>query len=178
MTTSPSSSASSPAHSNAPVKIRELRASDRVPLTELLRETGAFDEHEIAVALELIERGCAPDNIDYLFKIAVDEKHRVVGYACYGLVPLTDGVYDLYWIAVHPNLQGKKVGQLLIQAVEQAVREVGGRMLLIETASKTEYQTTRAFYERVGYQEIARIPDFYRSGDDKIIYRKKFDPKT
>jgi ribosomal protein S18 acetylase RimI-like enzyme len=175
---SPSSSASSPARSNAPVKIRELRASDRLPLTELLRETGAFDEHEIAVALELIERGCAPDNIDYLFKIAEDEKYRVVGYACYGLVPLTDGVYDLYWIAVHSKSQGKKIGRYLIRAVEQAVREIGGRMLLIETASKVEYQPTRAFYERVGYQEIARIPDFYRIGDDKIIYRKKFDPKT
>jgi GNAT superfamily N-acetyltransferase len=175
---SPSSGASSPAHSSALVKIRELRASDRAPLTALLRETGAFDDHEVAVALELIDRGSAPDNIDYFFKIAEDENFRVVGYACYGLAPLTDGVYDLYWIAVHPNIQGKKIGRLLIKAVEQAVKEIGGRMLLIETASKAEYQPTRTFYERTGYQEIARIPDFYRLGDDKIIYRKIFDPKT
>jgi ribosomal protein S18 acetylase RimI-like enzyme len=175
---SPSSAGSSPARSNAPVNVRELRPSDRVPLTELLRATGAFDEHEIAIALELIDRGLAPDNIDYFFKVAEDETNRVVGYACYGLAPLTDGVYDLYWIAVHPKSQGKKVGRLLIRAVEQAVREIGGRMLLIETASKVEYQPTRAFYERSGYHEIARIPDFYRLGDDKIIYRKVFDTKT
>jgi ribosomal protein S18 acetylase RimI-like enzyme len=175
---SPSSGVLLPPHSNVPVTIRELRASDRNPLTELLRDTRAFDEHEVAVALELIDRGSAPDNTDYLFKIAEDENNQVVGYACYGLAPLTDSVYDLYWIAVHPNIQRKKIGRLLIKSVEQAVREIGGRMLLIETASKAEYQPTRAFYERAGYQEIARIPDFYRAGDDKIIYRKKFDPKT
>jgi ribosomal protein S18 acetylase RimI-like enzyme len=169
-----SSDVSSKAHSNAPVKIRGLRPSDRIPLTEVLRETGAFDEHEIAVALELIDHGFRPDNVDYFFKVAEDESQLVVGYACYGLAPLTDGVYDLYWIAVHPRLQRKSIGRLLVKAVEQAVKDIGGRMLLVETASKPEYQLTRAFYEHTGYKEIARIPDFYRAGDDKIIYCKKF----
>ncbi len=98
---------------------------------------------------------------------------RVAGYACFGIAPLTDGVYDLYWIAVDPALHGRSIGQAILQEVERRVRDAGGRMVLLETAGKPSYAATRAFYERAGYIEIARIPDFYRVGDDKIVYARR-----
>jgi ribosomal protein S18 acetylase RimI-like enzyme len=57
-------------------------------------------------------------------------------------------------------------------AAEDAAKAAAGRMVLVETAGKAEYAATRAFYERIGYHEVARIPDFYRVGDDKVIYGK------
>ena len=96
----------------------------------------------------------------------------VAGYACFGATPLTQGTYDLYWIAVDPKLHGAGVGRALMRATEDAVRAEGGRLLLIETASKPSYDKTRAFYLAWGCSEVARVPDFYAIGDDKVIYAR------
>ncbi len=95
---------------------------------------------------------------------------RVAGYACYGRTPCTDGTWDLYWIAVDPNQHGSGVGRILMKAVEDAIRAEGGRLIVIETASKPAYDKTRAFYLKYGCKEVARVPDFYAVGDDKIVY--------
>lgn len=101
----------------------------------------------------------------------------MAGYVCFGHTPCTEGTYDLYWIATDPALQGRGVGRTLERAVEEEVRARRGRMVLIETASKDSYAATRAFYDRAGYCEVARVPDFYAPGDDRVIYAKKLgDP--
>lgn len=164
--------------------LRELRAADRPTIAAILAATGAFTEEEVGVALELVDEALAvrearPD--DYHFLVAdvaertAAHERRVVGYACYGLTPLSDGVYDLYWIAVDPQRQGNGVGRALLRAVEREVLARHGRTLLIETGGKDSYAPTRSFYERAGYAEIARIPDFFRIGDDKVIYARRVD---
>jgi ribosomal protein S18 acetylase RimI-like enzyme len=167
--------------------LRELRAADREPLAALLRATAAFTDEEIGVALELIDEGLAAGTEqpeDYRFFVAELAERgasgapgpaRVVGYVCYGRTPLSDGVFDVYWIAVDPKSQGRGVGQALLRAVEGDVRRLGGRTILIETGGKPSYAPTRAFYDRAGYVEIARIPDFFRVGDDKVIYSRRVD---
>jgi len=57
------------------------------------------------------------------------------------------------------------------------VRHRGGRLMLIETSSQESYGATVAFYERTGYDLVARIPGFYRPGDDKLIYAKELEPE-
>jgi ribosomal protein S18 acetylase RimI-like enzyme len=49
----------------------------------------------------------------------------------------------------------------------------GGRMLLIETSSQETYGATIRFYERNGYQLMARIKNYYRIGDDKLVFSKE-----
>lgn len=146
--------------------LRELRASDRAPLEAILRSTNVFHEHEIAIALELID---ADPGQGYRFFVA-DVDGRVAGYACYGRTPCTDGTWDLYWIAVDPHRHGSGIGRSLMSAVMDAIRAEGGRLVVIETASKPAYDKTRAFYLAYGCQEVARVPDFYAIGDDKIVY--------
>jgi hypothetical protein len=34
------------------------------------------------------------------------------------------------------------------------------------------FERTRAFYAKNGYDQEARIRDFYKSGEDKIVFRK------
>ena len=53
-----------------------------------------------------------------------------------------------------------------------SVRRTAGRFLLAETSSTPKYAAARAFYLHHGFRELVRITDFYRDGDDKIIYRK------
>ena len=42
--------------------------------------------------------------------------------------------------------------------------------MIIETSGKPEYASQRAFYERCDCTLLARYPDFYRLGDDKLVY--------
>ena len=156
-----------------PIKLRPLKKSDRGPIESILRDTKAFADHEIAVALELVDLGEQETPDGYHFFVAETEDHKVAGYVCYGHTPCTDGTYDLYWIATDPKLHGKGAGQALTRAVEEAVKAARGRMVLIETASKDSYVNTRNFYLRAGYTEVARVPDFYAAGDDRVIYAKK-----
>jgi hypothetical protein len=62
-----------------------------------------------------------------------------------------------------------------MNAAGQEIRRRGGLLVLVETASKESYARTRRFYQSLGYCEIARIRDYYRTGDDKIIYAKRWD---
>jgi ribosomal protein S18 acetylase RimI-like enzyme len=155
--------------SAAPARWRDLQPADRGPIERILRATGAFLEHEVAVALELVD---APREQGYRFVVAEQER-AVVGYACFGETPCTVGTYDLYWIAVDPATQGQGVGRALMAEVERRLAAEGARLLLVETAGKASYAATRAFYDRCGYTLVARVPDFYAPGDDKLIYCRR-----
>jgi ribosomal protein S18 acetylase RimI-like enzyme len=155
------------------VILRGLRGADRDPIEGLLHATSMFTEDEILVALELVDVGLGRrEGSGYLFLVAEDGD-GVAGYACYGETPATEGTWDLYWIAVDPARQGRGIGRRLVEAVERDIAEHGGRLVVVETAGKDSYAPTRAFYERTGYPEHARIRDFYRPGDDKVIHVKK-----
>jgi ribosomal protein S18 acetylase RimI-like enzyme len=88
---------------------------------------------------------------------------------------MTEHTFDLYWIAVDPADQGRGLGGQLLAAAEHQVRARGGRLLLIETASESAYAATVRFYEHAGYALLARIDDYYRDGDDKLVFGKRLD---
>lgn len=148
--------------------LRPLRRADRAEIERIVRATGAFREDEVVVAMELVG---AEEAEGYRFVVA-EVEGKVAGYACFGQTPLTIGTWDLYWIAVDPALQGKKIGRALFDAAVEAVRAEGGRMLLIETGGKASYGATREAYLAWGCVEVARVPDFYEPGDDKVIYAR------
>ncbi|CAN5200401.1 N-acetyltransferase [soil metagenome] len=159
-----------------------LRAADRIRVNEILAATGAFADEEIEVALELFDVvhhadsvGRGPDPIasredDYEFLGARDAENELLGYACFGPTPSTNGTFDLYWLAVHPGAQGRGAGRRLLAWVEQELARRGARLLVVETSSQDSYARTRDFYTRSGYTEAARVRDFYAPADDRIIY--------
>jgi len=155
----------------APV-LREKRASDRAALEAILRATDVFAEHEVAIALELID---ADARVGYQFYVA-EFDGRITGYVCFGATPCTVGTWDLYWIAVDPKVHGAGVGRALMKAAVDAIRAQNGRLIVIETASKPSYDPTRRFYATYGCTEAARVKDFYAVGDDKIIYTLRLTP--
>jgi ribosomal protein S18 acetylase RimI-like enzyme len=152
--------------------VRPMVRSDREAVMNILRQTAMFTPEEIGVAAEVMDAALdRPEQKDY-FLVVWEEDGRVAGYAAYGPTPLTQGTYDLYWIAVSPDRQGSGLGRHLMDWVESRLQESGGRLLLIETSSQTRYDPTRRFYLRLGYREAARIADFYRPGDDRVTYAK------
>jgi len=154
--------------------MRKLRHDDIPLLEEILVATGSFTDAEVSIALELLETVINdPGQQDYEVAVA-DIGDHVAGYVLFGPVPLTEGNYDLYWIAVDPNSQGSGVGRRLMKHVEEQVRLRGGRLLCLETSSQGGYLRTRKFYEQAGYVEESCIRDFYKPGDDRLTYVKRF----
>lgn len=158
--------------------LRPMVKADRQPVLDLIRATGFFTSAEIQVAEELIDVYLNnPEQRDYYIVVAENERGQVTGYMTYGPTPLTSGTWDLYWIAVAPEAQGRGYGQQLVAWLEEEVKKNNGRLVLIETSSQPKYQPTRKFYEKLGYTEVARIRDFYRPGDDRVIFGKYFRSK-
>lgn len=152
--------------------IRGVIADDRAPIRSIVAGTGVFTDEEVEVADELVADAIArPDESGY-HALVLEEGGVVRGYACFGPVPLTDGTFDLYWIAVDRGEHGRGHGRLLLTAVEDRLRAAGGRLLLIEAAGRPDNEPTLAFYARCGYGVVARIRDFYRPGDDKVVFGK------
>jgi len=154
------------------MNIRPAAPSDRSRIHEILVATARFTRQEVGWAMELVDLTLEhPERSEYSICV-VEEQDAIQGYACWAPTPLTEGVFDLYWIAVDPKRQGQGLGQMLLRFVENDVRRRSGRMLLIETSSKRSYAPTIRFYQRAGYHEISRIKDFYRIEDDKVVFCK------
>jgi ribosomal protein S18 acetylase RimI-like enzyme len=105
--------------------------------------------------------------------IVAKNVQQIIGFACYGHRPLTEGTYDFYWLGVDPAFQKQGIGKALMAQVEKEIRDKKGYLLIIETSSIEDFSSPRAIYESFGYQLIAQIPDFYKPGDGLVIYTKK-----
>ena len=141
---------------------------------EIVVSSGFFYEIEVPVALELVQ-----DHLEYGHKsdyrvIFAELDGVTVAYSCFGLISGTEGSFDLYWIATHNDCRGKGVGKVLLEETERIVKEQGGRLLIAETSMLPKYTPTRLFYEKSGYTNEAVLSDFYKPGDAKVFYVKRF----
>ena len=147
--------------------------SDKPAVMDLIKATDMFTSAEIKVAEELIDAFLLrPDQKDYYVVVVETPEGGVGGYLTWGPTPLAEGAYDLYWMAVSPNQQKRSLGKELVRWLERTVADLDGRLIIIETAGQPKYHPTRQFYLGLGYKEVARVPDFYKRGDDRIIYTK------
>jgi ribosomal protein S18 acetylase RimI-like enzyme len=140
----------------------------------MLINSRVFTAEEIDVAMELIDI-VLKDQIqkDYNIHCMVDDRDQPVGYICYGPTPITQGTFDLYWILVDPNFQGQGIGSKLLDFLEEVVREKEGRMILADTSTMPQYEKTKNFYLQNGFQGVARVPDYYHPGNDRITFCKR-----
>jgi ribosomal protein S18 acetylase RimI-like enzyme len=153
--------------------IGRLEPEHTTTIEEILRSSGYFREEEIVVAIEVLQAYFENPEQDYFALGAFTHGGTLLGYVCYGPTPCTVGTYDLYWIAVEPNAQKLGVGTTLLQEVERRLAKEDARLVMIETSSRPLYEPTRQFYMQRGYTEVARVPDFYSDGDDRMIFAKR-----
>lgn len=145
---------------------------DREPLEELLMATGFFNAEELTVALELVDDRLANGETSHYRFLIAEEEERAIGYACWGRIPGTVASADLYWIAVHPDWQGRRVGRALLEAAEGWMAREARPRVYLETSTRPQYTPTRAFYLRCGYTLVAELEDYYAPGDGKAIFFK------
>jgi len=151
--------------------LARLEGRHRASLADLLGRTREFNADDVEVALELIDLGIKRED-SYRFWVDQDDERPDVarGYICFGKTPMTRATYDLYWIVVDPACKGKGVGRRLVAKMEDEIRGDGARLVRVETGGTDEYAATRAFYDALGYEILARIREFYWAGNDLFIY--------
>lgn len=150
----------------------EVRASDAAAVREIVASTGFFYTPEIDVAVELVDERLAKGPASGYFFVFAEQGERVIAYSCYGPIACTTHSYDLFWIAVHKDLQGHGLGRRLMVESEKRIATAGGRRVYVETSGREQYGPTRSFYERCGYRREAVLAEFYGPADDKVIYLK------
>lgn len=150
-----------------------MSVEDKPALMQILKNTPEFKPFEVTVAEELIDFYLVDGEKSGYNILAADDEGEVAGYICFGETPCTVGTWDIYWIAVSREKRGKGIGKMLSGTAEAAIKKARGRLVFIETSSTPLYENTRKFYLGRGYEIVARIPDFYMPGDDKLILQKR-----
>lgn len=149
-----------------------VKPEDGERVRSLVAATGMFSAEEIAIAEELVQERVARGRASGYEFVLLEEDGTLVGYACYGPIPGSASSHDLYWIAVHPDRQGRGFGHQILARAEAAMKRGGAQRVYIDTSTSARYTPTRAFYAAAGFTLAAELPDFYRPGDGKAIYSK------
>ena len=80
------------------------------------------------------------------------------------LIKMNDPIYDfeLAKMAVSPTMRGKHIGQLLGEATIKKARELGCKMLYLE--SNTSLKPAISLYEKLGFKRVyGRVSPYERS---------------
>ena len=153
-------------------------ADDVGRVRSLVASTGFFNAAEVDVAADLVTERLAKGIRSGYHFILAERGSGLVAYACYGPIEGTQGSFDLFWIAVAPEEQRKGLGPQVFARAENAMRKAGAKKIYVDTSSSDRYAGTRGFYQRMGFAEDARLPDFYGPGDSKVIYVKELAVDT
>ncbi|WP_167738028.1 N-acetyltransferase [Cryobacterium sp. MDB2-10] len=134
-------------------------------MTSVVITAGMFGTEDEAFLKELFGDYFDAKEVEgHAFVVDVDLS-GVRGMAYYQPEAAADRIWNLTMIAVRPDQQGRGIGRALMTYVENALREGGQRLLVVETSATTQYARTREFYAQQGYDEEAQVRDYWSDGD-------------
>ena len=149
------------------MNIRVLNKSDVPGVALILKDTGLFPADMLEEMISPFFD--APDGHER-WLVCEDNNDGVIGFCYFRPEPLAEGTWNLLAIGFRDGHKGQGYGEALVAEVERAL--VGERVLIVETSGLDQFDKTRHFYEKCGYQREAVIRDYWADGDDKVIYSK------
>lgn len=150
------------------MNIRSTKREDIPALQAVLDATGLFPSEMLPEMIAGFLDADAPEAI--WLTCEIDGQPVALCHA----IPeeLADRTWNMLAIGVLPGLQGRGCGRALLRQLEHVLRARDQRILIVDTSGTAEFAPARAFYQRNGYAQEARIRDFWAEGDDKIVFRK------
>lgn len=150
-------------------KIRAVTQSDKDGLKKVVDSSELFPSEYLDEMISDYFNN--PDTSDIWFTYIDKNKQVAIGYC----VPekLTDGTYNLLAIGVSQDFQRKGVASEMMKYIEHLLKQKDGRILIVETSSDDAQIGARKFYQKIGYIQAAVIKDFWKDGEDKIVFWKK-----
>ena len=149
--------------------IRKATPADTATVMDIIRLTKFFRPIEETIAQEVLDDAMADASYQ---SYVIEADGRVAGWICFGATPCTLGTFDIYWIAVDPDVQHGGLGSALLTFAETQIAAQDGRLMVIETSGSEMYRPTQRFYEKNGYRLAACVADFYAPDDPKLIFTK------
>ena len=151
------------------ILVRQASRSDIEEIGELVKKTELFPK-------EMLGEMIAPFLQDTMGEerwLVAESEERVLGFSYYRKEMLTHSTWNVLALAVGTETQGSGVGKLLMSKVEEELKRESQSVLIVETSGLEEFESTRMFYEKIGYEREATIRDFFEPGDDKVVYWKR-----
>ncbi len=154
--------------------IRLITQDDTTALIALAEASDLFELSQIESLSQMLDDhfNDKAKTQDFWF---TDYDNEPVSMAYVAPERMTEGTWNLYLIAVHPHHQRQGRGKSMLQHIEKILTERGERVLLVETSGTDNFEYVREFYRKSGYEEEARIREFYAAGVDKIVFRKRLN---
>ncbi|MEM7162811.1 MAG: GNAT family N-acetyltransferase [Bacteroidota bacterium] len=90
--------------------------------------------------------------------------NRIVGTV--SLLDLGNGVFELAKMSVHPDLRGKKIGHLIMDACIEKARVLGANQILILSSRKLK--NALHLYEKYGFKDVGNEDDDYHRCDIRM----------
>lgn len=149
------------------VMIRATIAEDAPAILAIIE--GQFDAAGLEHVKATLDTHLTRGSKDLWFTALEDEP---VGVAYCAPEPVTNGTWNLLMLWTRQDQHRKGYGSALVGQVEATLKERGVRLLIVETSGLDDFAPARSFYERCGFQQEARVRNFYAQGDDKLIYVK------
>lgn len=157
--------------------IRAIAPDDTTALLAFAEATGLFQPQQIGELAQMLVAHFE-ETTDSSGIWLTDDDSGLVGIAYFAPERMTEGTWNLYLIAIDPKYQRQGRGTKLLAHVEKMLAERGERILLVETSGVDSFEYVRDFYRQSGFEEEARIRDFYQAGDDKVVFRKALASRT
>ena len=158
--------------------IRPATKDDLPALTRVATGTEMFLGDELPHFMRSLEAHLSPTEEDggaFSLLVAADDAAKVVGAAYFGPEAMAQGVMNLLFIGVLPEARRGGHGGALLLAFEDAVRAAKARLAIIKTASDEVFAPAWGLYRSRGYDEEARVRDYYDDGLDKLVFRKRVE---
>ncbi|MEO1058918.1 MAG: GNAT family N-acetyltransferase [Actinomycetota bacterium] len=158
------------------LNVRAATPADTEPIKQLALDNLMFEPDDMGDFDAMLTGFFDGTLDDHHWIVATDTTGVVIAAAYYAPEPFADRMWNLYFIATAPDQHGTGAGTRLIGHVEDALVTLGdsaARTLIVDTSSVDDYEQARQFYGRRGFDEEARIRDFYGRGDDKVTFWKR-----
>ncbi|MBO6918919.1 MAG: GNAT family N-acetyltransferase [Rhizobiaceae bacterium] len=154
---------------NKNISLRPARGEDLDALSSLVEKVelmpGDMLAHSMAPYFDTL-----PDNE---ICVIAELDGEIIGFYYARQEEMAHNVWNMLIIAVDRDNQSKGIGRTLIAHLEQTLRDQNQRILIIDTSSDDQFIKTQKFYQDLGFERTATIPDFWTDGEDKITYYKR-----
>ncbi len=154
---------------------RPPRPRDVTQIQNLAVAAGMFPPDGVGFFDDLLQGFFSGSLVDNYWHVASDPHDTIIAASYVAPEPFADRIWNLYFICVSPTHQRRGIGESLLKANKDMLRGLGSataRILIVDTSSTDAYAGARAFYQRPGFDEEARIRDFYGPADDKVTFWK------
>lgn len=155
--------------------INPIRNNERDAMLGLAVDTGLFTVKEAEDLLGSVLDSLANAELPEGHTAVVCREHPdgpAIGWSYFAPDQYAEHVWNVWWIGVCPNHHGAGAAQALLSHVERAAAASGARVIIIETSDQTALARARSFYTKLGYAERGRIPDFYATGESKVVFSR------